>query len=350
METRDYTNDTISLVDRLYAMQQRNLVYNFNFLYFSNQEVTSQQMIQYNHPDGWVYKTEDSGGSITFNVANNCCRIVKSPSNKSMRFYQAVHEFPRWKQVLCEQLVSAALLISTPSGVSNQVTLSLDDGVNISSRSVMLNPNEKTVVTVNLMVSDVATKLLVIIESTSPSATFDIYEVYANKGRLPLNTLTPMVQGYIGERKQYVATETAPVTEMSLCREASELSGEYTRLNSVLNGMFGVGQNGNSMLPDMRGYFSRSWNNQGTIDQDAKDRKPLGTGAVSGDHVGTTEPDSFLKHVHPLAFSTLGAAMPASGSASVPTISLDQQDNTQGTGGKETRGINVAELYTIKWA
>ena len=339
------------LEDLLFAMQQKNLVYNTDFLYYSNQVLHKEQMkITYNHPDGWVYADSDNNGSISYNVANECCRIIKNAEQKPMTFRQAIHEFPRWKRTLREKWVTASAVVSTPSGTSNKISLSLHDGINTSSRSVTLVPNEKCVIKVDLLVNDEADQLTVLLESSSPNATFDIYRVYANVGRVALSNLPLMVQGIIGERKQYISMETPPATELSLCQPSAPLTKGYSRLNSVLNGVFGATTKGESLLPDMRGYFSRSWNNGGTVDRDASTRSAWGQGIRIGDRVGTLEADAFRSHSHQLQFSIEGHILPGTAGTPLNSVIKTAKDSTLSTGGKETRGINIAELYTIKWA
>jgi len=336
--------------DLFYALQQRNLVYNSNFLNYSNQVINKQNnMITYNHPDGWLYSDSGSGGSVGYNVGNCCCRIQKSSGKESlMQFSQALHEFPRWKQYLLEHTVSAVAVVSTPSGTSNTITIRLSDGITESSRSVLLVPNVKQRIPLNLHVDWNATGLILSLESSSPAAIFDIYEVYANVGKVALPNLMPTVQGFIGERKQYVSTETPPATELSICASPIELSEYQSRLDSVLNGAFGVGPNNRSLLPDMRGYFSRAWNNGATTDPDASSRTSLG-GNITGDNVGTVEQDAFRHHSHQLKFSVNTMITTGTG-PSVNGVDPSHYDSTNETGGSETRSKNISELYTIKWA
>lgn len=334
----------------LFAMLQRNLVYNSNFVNYSNQ--VPGTVITYNHPDGWVYTDSGSGGSISFNQANNCCRIIKSSSNSLMIFSQALNEFPRWQRTLIGKEISVAALVSTPSDGNSTLTLAINDGVTNATRKVSFEANQKQLIEINFVVSENATELVVSLESSSASFTIDIYQVYANIGEIALPNLPCMVEGYIGERKQYISTQTPPINELSLCNESCELTSEYTRLNSVINGRFGTGPNNRSLLPDMRGYFSRAWDNGSGNDPDAANRTPLGSGTVSGDAVGTVEPDIFRAHTHPLKFSvnTLKFIPPPQQPGTSPLIDLSTHDQTDSFGGAETRGKNISELYTIKWA
>ncbi len=340
--------EVVSSDDLLYALQQQNLVYNHHFLNFSNQ-VREYDGIKYNHPDGWIYEDTGKEGCITYNESDNCCRIFKSPGNNGMFFCQALNEFPRWEKVLLGKTVTATAILSSPE--ETELTFSLDDGIGgNSSTQVRLQPNEQVSVSVRIKLGKQAATLLLSIESKTPAAVIDIYAVFANVGKLALENLPCTVQGIIGERKQYVSTETPPVTELSLClgNTSVELTESQTRLDSILNGRFGRGRNGRSLLPNMSGYFSRAWNNSSNVDPDAFYRLSL-RGNISGDHPGTIEKDELKSHSHDLRFST---AKTAQGGNQDPLIIINASrfSNTEMEGGKETRPVNIAELYTIKWA
>ncbi|MFB6454111.1 hypothetical protein ACE38W_02480 [Chitinophaga sp. Hz27] len=336
-------NGRTPLNDLLYAMQQRNLVYNGDFRYFSNQTADGS-VITYNTPDGWVYDDQGTDGYITFDPQNNCCVIAKSEGYDAMTFSQALHEFPRWKDVLIGRTVSAKVYMDIVT--NNPVTVSLSDGINTDSITVSVG--RPVVMDVSLTIDQLASGVYVTVTCSMPFTTMKISQVFANVGQCTIEGLPCMVQGVIGERRQYVATETAPAEELSLCEAPVELGDGYTRLNSVLSGRFGTGTNGGSLLPDMRGYFSRSWNNGATIDPDAGTRTALG-GTITGDNVGTVEEDAFAQHDHQLSYSpnqlfTQGDAVSAT------TINTTTTSDTGETGGNETRPKNISELFTIKWA
>jgi hypothetical protein len=341
------TTECVCNDDLLWAMQQRNLVYNYNFLNYSNKTVNT--IVTYNHPDGWVYKDAGTGGQIGFDPASASCLIKKSTGNAEMRFSQAINEFPRWRQTLPGKKVSACAVVQIPGTADGTVTFSLYDGKDTSSKTVFLSGGTQMEIRVSLEVSKSATTLIAAITSSTSDALLYISRVYANIGSIALEHLPCMVQGTIGERRQYISTEVPPATELSLCEASRELSSEQTRLNSYLNGKFGTGSNGYSLLPDMRGYFSRVWNNGATTDPDAANRTALGKGTVTGDHTGTVEEDQFKEHDHQLQFDLTGQ-IPAGPAAPMPSINKALVSNTGKRGGAETRGKNIAELYTMKWA
>ena len=334
----------------LYALQQRNLVYNYNFELFSNQTLTGVP-VQYGTPDGWIYSDSGSNGTINYNSNSGTCQIVTSSNDGIMVFGQSLHEFPRWQQVLPGTTVTAKVVLNANTKCT--LVAQLSDGKDASAKQHTGSGDIE--IDIKLNISSDATGLSFSLTSDSADVTLQIQKVYANIGEVALETLPCMVEGIIGERKQYVATETAPPTEFSLCTgtESVELTNQYTRLNSVLNGRFGTGNDGYSLLPNMSGYFSRAWDNGAGTDPDADGRTPLG-GDVSGDQVGTVEGDMFLSHNHKLDFTV--TTTPIVGGDKTPSSVVVQStesttgDTPEPPEGKETRSKNIAELYTIKWA
>jgi hypothetical protein len=266
-----------------------------------------------------------------------------------MTFSQAINEFPRWANLIAGKRVSACAVIKVPGNFSCEVTFSIYDGMNTNSKSVFFNDGEHKEINISLDVSPLANTLIVSIESTTSDVVLYISKVYANIGNVALENLRCIVEGTIGERKQYMSTEIPQAVELSLCNMSMELSASYTRLNSFLNGKFGTGKNGNSLLPDMRGYFSRAWNNGASTDPDAANRTSLGQGTVVGDNVGTAEQDQFKEHTHQLQFD-LSGQIPAGTAAPLASINKAIPSSTGKTGGSETRSKNISELYTMKWA
>lgn len=329
--------------DSLYAMQQFNLVYNYNFKYYSNK--TGKNPITFNHPDGWIYNDAGPGGQISLYEEN--CRIVTSSDNTSlMSLRQNLHEFPRWQSNLCGKLVTAKVHLTISKNCVATITFS--DG--IRSCIYEISDEGSTVTELPLNVNANAEKLYISIESLSNSAVISISKIYANIGAMAIENLPCIVNGIIGERKQYVATENAPDEELSLCDSLELEPSKHTRLNSVMNHRFGKGDNGMSLLPDTRGYFSRAWNNGANIDTDASGRTMLNNESLNGDHVGTSENDVFLKHSHGLNFSTDNTILTGDKGAAIVINTTKTSSTKTEADGKETRPKNIAELYTIKWA
>ena len=341
----DYVQDGGNHADYLHALRQKNLVYNEDFRYFSNADY-SVAPPDYGNPDGWFYNDPGRLGSLS--LENDVLVITTSNDDSSlMTLRQQLHEFPRWKTVLPGRRVSAK--IKAYISANSQVTATLSDGVSSRSDTLQSSSGEPLTFHVSMEVSEDAQSLSIALESRSNAAVIRVYSVAANVGALALEGLPCIVQGIIGERRQYVATENAPAEELSVCAPAVELSADRSRLDSVLNGRFGRGDNQRSLLPDMSGYFSRAWDNGSNIDPDAESREPLGSGSTNdGDHVGTSEPDAFKSHHHTVSFRPATPGTMGDGPPLTPVVNKDE--NTGDTGGLETRPVNVAELYTIKWA
>lgn len=324
---------------------QRNLVYNHDFRYFSNSGHG-----KVNVPDGWTYADPGPNGSIGPAPSGAALLVVTSnDSSSTMQLQQALHEFPRWHETLNGRRVSGRVHLSMPANC--RVTATLSDG--ISSNSVTWESAEggAHVFAVGLDVNEDASGLHLSLESRSNAMEITISQIYANIGSVALDGLECMVRGVIGEVKQYIATEQAPAGELGLCEPARELTADESRLDSVLAGRFGVGTNGRSLLPDMRGYFVRAWDNGAQVDPDAVSRSHLGTGTEpSGDHVGTEQSDEFASHFHnvfyqPALGGTDGAAL-----NQLATQKTALKAGTENSGGKETRSKNLYLLYTMKWA
>ena len=328
------------------AVNQNNLVYNYNFIYFSNADDPINP-VKYGTPDGWVYS--DSGELGSINYSDETVIIKTSNDNKSnMQFKQALNEFPRWKSTLSNKTVTAKIYMNVTAG--SLVKASLSDGINTSCESKLSEDINDIVFDLQLKIDENFKQLTILLECQSNEATIKISKIYANIGDVAVENLACIVQGVIGETKQYLITENPPAYELSLCEEAIALPKVgMSRLNSVLNGRFGVNDNGQSLLPDVRGYFMRAWDNGAKIDPDAKQRKALGNQSTNeGDQVGTWQQDIFKEHHHEISFSQ--ATVIASGDKVPFHPVVEKQDDTTDKGGSETRSVNISELYTIKWA
>jgi len=256
-----------------YGIQQQNLVYNSDFRYFSNKEGA-----EYGTPDGWLYKDAGSGGSIGFDSETNQCVLIKSGGDSLMSFEQHLQEFPRWKDLLLGQRITAKARLSLST--DGEVSFSISDG--FDTNTVTKNGSGDFEIEAQLTINTEATIIFIAIESNDPNIVISISRVYANLGNIAVPNLPCIVQGVIGERKQYLATENPPAGELSICKDSEELSEEYTRLDSVINQRYGVGDNGRSLLPNISGYFSRAWDNGATVDPNAEERKAWGESTVTG--------------------------------------------------------------------
>lgn len=341
----DTNSPCVDVNDILYSITQKNLVYNYNFMYFSNKAVSSSGTVEYKHPDGWIYS--DSGSSGEIGLEGDRCRILKSNDDTSlMTLKQNLNEFPRWETVLQGESVSAKGTMSISDKC--QVTVTISDCITSNEQSFYLDAGGEVEFDLGIDVDITAKNLFIQVSSSSKSAIIKISSIYANIGKVAIENLPCIVNGVIGERKQYIATENSPAEEISLCADAKPVLANQTRLNSVLNYRFGKSDQGYSLLPDVRGYFSRAWNNSASIDKDPSSREMLGDKAVKGDFVGTQEEDIFTEHDHKIDYSTVPISQ-GPGAAGTG-LNLTVSSNTAKNGGGETRPVNIAELYTIKWA
>ncbi|MCL6415092.1 hypothetical protein MIB92_05475 [Aestuariirhabdus sp. Z084] len=318
-----------------------NLVYNAYFEYFSNQIEDAAGSVLYNHPDGWLYSDKGTGGRIS--KVNDFCSILTSNGAGEMVFKQQLHEFPRWKQYLLGRTISAKIRLSLPSAAN--VSLILSDGFHDVEQTISQQGDH--CIKLKMKVGSKAEVVSVSIASSDSGKLIYIESVTANLGNRPKQNLACIVSGSIGERRQYIAALVAPPRELSLCAEPLELTENQSRLDSVINKKFGAGPNGRSLLPDMRGYFSRAVDRGAGVDKDATDRVMLGNSQITGDYPGTWQADAFYQHSHSLGFVTATNVQGGGGGMGLIT---GQTTETSVAGGKETRSQNIAELYTIKWA
>jgi hypothetical protein len=328
------------------AVNQNNLVYNYNFLYFSNADY-SVKPVNYGTPDGWVYSDPGELGGICYSDETVIIK-TSNDNNSNMQFKQALNEFPRWESTLSNKTITAKIYINVTA--ESLVKVSLSDGINTSCESRFSEDINDIIFDLQLQIDENFIELTVLLECQSNEATIKISKIYANIGDIAVENLPCIVQGIIGETKQYLVTENPPANELSLCEQAVELPKVgMSRLNSVINGRFGLSEDGQSLLPDVRGYFMRAWDNGAIIDPDANERKALGKSSTNiGDKVGTWQQDIFKEHHHKISFSK--STLIPSGDKIPCYPVIEKQDNTTDEGGNETRSINISELYTIKWA
>jgi hypothetical protein len=108
--------------------------------------------------------------------------------------------------------------------------------------------------------------------------------------------------------------------------DGAAIDGQYTALIAL------VGAN----TPDLRGRFVRGWNT-GQVDPDGA-RAPL-----------TEQGQAYLSHGHPIPTNTDESGSPPSTIAGGTGGGTAGSSNTNANGGNETRPVNTALLYAIKW-
>ncbi len=338
------TSLSVNIESYLYALQQKNLVYNYNFKYFSNYN-TLPNALASGHPDGWVYSNSGANGSVE--PSGEACKIKVNSDGNAMSLTQALHEFPRWQDQIAGNTVTIEMQLTLTKGCVIQASLS--DGKTSVIEEIIASENEEATIHLQLKVDDNPSQLILGITSSTASATITLSKVFGNVGDIALENLPSIVSGIIGARKSYISTQNAPSGELSICNNLDvDLEKDYTRLNSVLNGRFGKDGGGKPQLPNVSGYFSRAWDNGKKLDPNAADRKMLGQESIVGDFVGTIEPDSFKHHLHGLKFAPADIVSAAQGTPA-KGINISGTSETKEQGEEETRPVNVFELFTIIW-
>ena len=226
--------------NRIYAASQRNLVYNYDFRYFSNQASVIAAWYDYMHPDGYIYSDNGTDGKIGYDTTLKCCKIMTSTDGSGMRvFKQALHEFVNWRETLRGSTVTLKAFIK------GNAIMKLADGVNVTSH-LLQNTGAIEEVELQIEVSNLANELTFSIESSTAANVIEVYKVYANRGQEAIESLSCIIQGVIGEIKTYDSTKTPSSGEFEL--NGIELPENYSRLDSFVNKKFGVGGNGRSKL------------------------------------------------------------------------------------------------------
>jgi microcystin-dependent protein len=131
----------------------------------------------------------------------------------------------------------------------------------------------------------------------------------------------------------WYAANTAPTGYLK-ANGALVSRSTYASLFAAIGTTFGAGDGSTTFgLPDLRGEFIRGWDD--------------GRGVDSGRAFGSSQGQAIQAHVHQQTGSTVGPA--AGGSALASGNGFAGVQNTQSTGGAETRPRNVALLACIKF-
>ena len=354
--SKDYVDKIIfKSQPEIYAAAQHNLVYNYDFRYFSNQQTSISAWYDYLHPDGYQYIDTGSDGRVGYDTSIGCCKILTSSNGSGTRiFRQALHEFVNWRNTLKGATVTLCAFVKGGNAI-----IKLTDGITISSYELQ---NAGTIEEIDLQIeiSNLATELTFSVESSVPSNTLEIYKVFANKGEIALESLPCIVQGIIGEVKTHFSA-IAPPGEFFLDGStiSAMLGTGYTRLVSVLHNKFG-----SNKLPDLRGRFLRGWANGSANDPDRISRTNRGDG-IAGDKVGTLQADAMraLSGTFPSVAITNneGAQAPTgvfntsslfgnglAGTTTNRAWTIRFNNNIVTTGG-DNRPNNIATYFTINW-
>lgn len=130
------------------------------------------------------------------------------------------------------------------------------------------------------------------------------------------------------------------------CNGATLNKTTYSALYSVLQGTYGE-TTSDFKIPDYRGYFLRGWANGSSVDPDRTSRS-------GGDTVGSTQSGEIQSHSH-----TYRGHMDSAGNlqegGNFPFVgerggsSETYSNNIYATGGNETRPVNRAVMFIIKY-
>lgn len=125
------------------------------------------------------------------------------------------------------------------------------------------------------------------------------------------------------------ATNTEP-TGFIECDGSSLSIFTYAALFAAIGYTFGGGGSVFS-IPDTRGYFIRGWASGSSVD--------------AGRAFGSTQTDSFASHTHNLTFYDNNTPTTGPGHGGNNPLS----ETTSAAGGSETRPVNIALMYCIKY-
>lgn len=129
------------------------------------------------------------------------------------------------------------------------------------------------------------------------------------------------------------------------CNGASLLRADYPGLFAVIGTVHGTADGTHFNLPDLRGKFPRGYDHGAGNDPDAASRTAP-TGGASADNVGSKQADGFKAHTHQ-AYAQ-GQLDTVAGGATL-IYDLSSLAATGSTGGNETRPINIALMFVIKY-
>lgn len=129
----------------------------------------------------------------------------------------------------------------------------------------------------------------------------------------------------------------------------------YALLFAVIGVTFGSGNGSTTFnLPESRGLFPRGWNHSSTKsspykDPDASSRIAAATGGLTGDNIGTLQPDDYKAHTHTYERPAGSTTVSGVGSVNVATPRSSTNTGTSpSSGGSESRPVNFSVMFIIK--
>lgn len=125
---------------------------------------------------------------------------------------------------------------------------------------------------------------------------------------------------------------------------------DYAELFAVIGESYGVGDGVNTFnVPDYRGEFLRGFANDATAnDPDYASRTNRGDGTV-GNAIGTKQTSQNKLHSHVIDMRTSGWTLTQTGGGIQYKEPYTNANNTDGSGGSESRPRNVSVMFIIKY-
>jgi tail-collar fiber protein len=147
-------------------------------------------------------------------------------------------------------------------------------------------------------------------------------------------------------------TDTKPANTVWIDGSELPVDADYDALHAHYNGIYGIGPNGRSYLPEPQGLVLRVQDQSKAVDPDAATRTDRGDG-TTGDNVGTTQDSANLAHDHNAGIGSIHSTVGIYGSTTddTPGAATDRltistntptvQHLTSSEGGSESRGKNI---------
>lgn len=158
----------------------------------------------------------------------------------------------------------------------------------------------------------------------------------------------------IAERLVPIATvltyvgDTAPDGYL-ICDGTAISRTTYASLYAVVGNRHGSGDGSTTFrLPDYRGLFLRGRANGSSDDPDRATRTVMNAGGATGDNVGSYQSHQYQSHAHGIEIGYGGSNSSARASGAGSSV-YQAEDNSNSSGGNETRPKNAYVNYIIKY-
>lgn len=146
--------------------------------------------------------------------------------------------------------------------------------------------------------------------------------------------------------------EATPPAGFLICDGSAVSRTTYANLFNAIGLQWGAGDGSTTFnLPDTRGFFLRGLNRGSGGDPDVYSRNALYPGGNTGDNVGSYQLDQYYAHYHSLTLGEFWGDQPrgSNGFSADDGYTGTRTNYTTVDGGNETRPINAAVLYCVKY-